>query len=225
MAADDEENSSTPAPEEEEQSPDNGSNRGTQQQQHEIKKPEKMNTSFSIWPPTQPTRDAVINRLIETLSTPSVLSNRYGSMPDDEASAAARRIEDEALSIASATSSTDDDGIEILQVYSKEISKRMLEAVKSRSTSGFAPDSINAPQSPAVGPTTISPEANLNSKLLTAERLLLELLEETAKWIISAPLLACSHPAIVASSVGRRARQWTALNWVPITSTITANTK
>uniref|UniRef100_A0A5B7AWR0 Putative MFP1 attachment factor 1-like n=1 Tax=Davidia involucrata TaxID=16924 RepID=A0A5B7AWR0_DAVIN len=128
------------------------------QQQHGIKKPEKMNISFSIWPPTQRTRDAVINRLIETLSTPSVLSKRYGSMPQEEASAAARRIEDEAFSAAAASASADDDGIEILQVYSKEISKRMLEAVKSRSASASTPDSNIAPQSPAVVPTSPASE-------------------------------------------------------------------
>ncbi|KAK2971774.1 hypothetical protein RJ640_018463 [Escallonia rubra] len=30
--------------------------------------PEKVSVSFSIWPPTQRTRDAVLSRLIETLS-------------------------------------------------------------------------------------------------------------------------------------------------------------
>ncbi|XP_027356183.1 MFP1 attachment factor 1-like [Abrus precatorius] len=92
--------------------------------------------SFSIWPPTQRTRDAVINRLIETLSTPSVLSKRYGTMPPDEASAAARQIEDEAFSAAGGSAASDNDGIEILQVYSKEISKRMLDTVKARATTG-----------------------------------------------------------------------------------------
>ncbi|CAL0323804.1 unnamed protein product [Lupinus luteus] len=86
--------------------------------------------SFSIWPPTQRTRDAVINRLIETLSTPSVLSKRYGTLSSDEASAAARQIENEAFAAAGA--STDEDGVEILQAYSKEISKRMLDTVKAR---------------------------------------------------------------------------------------------
>ncbi|XP_021741988.1 MFP1 attachment factor 1-like [Chenopodium quinoa] len=106
-------------------------------------KMEKMNisgSSFSIWPPTQRTRDAVINRLIETLSTPSVLSKRYGSLLPDEASSTAISIEEEAYNAAaassapasSATASSIDEGIEILQVYSKEISKRMLDAVKSR---------------------------------------------------------------------------------------------
>ncbi|CAJ1973432.1 unnamed protein product [Sphenostylis stenocarpa] len=96
--------------------------------------------SFTIWPPTQRTRDAVINRLMETLSSPSVLSKRYGTMPPDEASAAARQIEDEAFAVAAGSSSSDNDGIEILQVYSKEISKRMLETVKSKGTAGSTVD-------------------------------------------------------------------------------------
>ncbi|KAL5559105.1 hypothetical protein UlMin_035316 [Ulmus minor] len=99
--------------------------------------PEKpKNPSFSIWPPAQKTRDAVVKRLIETLSTPSVLSNRYGTIPQDEASAAASQIEEEAFATAGDSATAEDDGIQILQVYSKEISKRMLESVKARSASG-----------------------------------------------------------------------------------------
>lgn len=109
------------------------------EQPSSIETPENANKkgvgsiSFSIWPPTQRTRDAVINRLIETLSSPSVLSKRYGVLPHDEASEAAKRIEEEAFAAAGASASSDDDGIEILQVYSKEISRRMLDTVKSRS--------------------------------------------------------------------------------------------
>ncbi|XWS14760.1 hypothetical protein CRYUN_Cryun35bG0035800 [Craigia yunnanensis] len=90
------------------------------------------NLTLRIWPPTQRTRDAVINRLVETLSSQSVLSKRYGTIPEEEASAAAKSIEEEAFSVAGASFSADDDGIEILQVYSKEISKRMLDTVKAR---------------------------------------------------------------------------------------------
>ncbi|XP_057779882.1 MFP1 attachment factor 1-like [Salvia miltiorrhiza] len=89
--------------------------------------------SFSIWPPTDRTREAVKNRLIETLSSPSILSKRYGTVSRDEAVEAAKIIEQEAFEVAGKAASTDDDGIEILQVYSKEISKRMLETVKARS--------------------------------------------------------------------------------------------
>ncbi|KAF8110993.1 hypothetical protein N665_0077s0054 [Sinapis alba] len=89
--------------------------------------------SLRIWPPTQKTRDAVLNRLIETLSTESILSKRYGTLNSDEASAVAKSIEEEAYGVASNAVSDDDDGIKILEVYSKEISKRMLETVKDRS--------------------------------------------------------------------------------------------
>ncbi|XP_073275056.1 MFP1 attachment factor 1-like [Primulina huaijiensis] len=95
--------------------------------------PKHTNVSFSIWPPTERTRDAVRNRLVETLSSTSILSKRYGTLSRDEAVDVAKRIEEEAFESVGETAPTDDDGIEILQVYSKDISKRMLETVKARS--------------------------------------------------------------------------------------------
>ncbi|MBA0580636.1 hypothetical protein Gorai_022845 [Gossypium raimondii] len=102
------------------------------------------NLTLRIWPPTQRTRDAVINRLVETLSSQSVLSKRYGTIPEDEASSLAKSIEGEAFSVAGAAFSPDDDGIEILQMYSKEISKRMLDTVKSRAATAAAADAPSA---------------------------------------------------------------------------------
>ncbi|KAI3922390.1 hypothetical protein MKX01_006079 [Papaver californicum] len=143
----------------------------TKSQEDEInKKFQKMGISFSIWPPTQRTRDAVINRLIETLSKPSsVLSKRYGSLNPDEAASTARVIEEEAFVVASSTSSVsggensgatdgggDDDGIEILQIYSKEISKRMLESVKSKAAALATPASENDSNSVATTSEEIS---------------------------------------------------------------------
>ncbi|KAF5806405.1 putative WPP domain-containing protein [Helianthus annuus] len=97
-------------------------------------KMQNLTTSFSIWPPSQRTRDAVIKRLIETLTDKSVLSDRYGTVPADEAAGFARSIENEAFNAVPASPGTDgDDGVAILQSYSKEISKRMLDFVKSRS--------------------------------------------------------------------------------------------
>lgn len=120
----------------------------------DTKKPDKINVAFSIWPPTQRTRDAVINRLIETLTTSSILAKRYGAMPSEEASATARLVEEEAYAAAGGSPNTDDDGIEILQVYSREISKRMLEAVKTRAASGSTPD--DAPHSPVAASVAAS---------------------------------------------------------------------
>ncbi|XP_020593586.1 MFP1 attachment factor 1-like [Phalaenopsis equestris] len=103
--------------------------------------------SVNIWPPSQRTREAVINRLIENLSHTSTLSKRYGTLPPDEASAIARRIEQEAFDLAStyvsppsaakadevaSAEASVDEGIEILQIYSKEISRRMIESVKAK---------------------------------------------------------------------------------------------
>ncbi|KAL0921795.1 hypothetical protein M5K25_008904 [Dendrobium thyrsiflorum] len=116
--------------------------------------------SVNIWPPSQRTRDAVINRLIENLSTPSILSKRYGTLPSEEASAVARRIEQEAFDLAStyvsppsapkadefiSAEASVDEGIEILQIYSKEISRRMIESVKAKVSSvSLTPVEANA---------------------------------------------------------------------------------
>ncbi|KAK9986967.1 hypothetical protein SO802_031918 [Lithocarpus litseifolius] len=70
---------------------------------------------FNIWPPTQRTRNAMVARLVETLS------KRYGTLPSDVASSAVRLIEEEAFSIAATSASAEGDDIEILQVYSREI--------------------------------------------------------------------------------------------------------
>ncbi|OIW14897.1 hypothetical protein TanjilG_30616 [Lupinus angustifolius] len=103
---------------------------------HNNQNHQSTTTTFTIWPLSQRTRDAVINRLIETLSTPSILSKRYGTLSSEESSTVAVQIEDEAFAAASAAS--EEDGIEILQLYSNVISKRMLETVKARSTTPFA---------------------------------------------------------------------------------------
>ena len=132
-------------------------------------KMEKMNissSSFSIWPPTSRTRDAVINRLIETLSNPSVLSKRYGSIPSEEASSIAKSIEEESYDVAaskaaanSTSVSSIDEGIEILQVYSKEISTRMLAAVKSKgATPAPDPDASEISAPPESDRATVASE-------------------------------------------------------------------
>ncbi|KAJ4826894.1 hypothetical protein Tsubulata_048174 [Turnera subulata] len=115
---------------------------------HDLKEPKKVDgrdISLSIWPPAQRTRTAVVTRLTETLSTQSVLSKRYGTIPTEEAEVAARRIEEEAFGMANGSgNSAEEDGLEILQLYSREISKRVLETVKARTQSGSAEaDSTN----------------------------------------------------------------------------------
>ncbi|CAI9769507.1 unnamed protein product [Fraxinus pennsylvanica] len=102
------------------------------------------NVSFNIWPPTDRTRDTVRNRLIETLSFPSILSKCYGIVPSEEATDVATRIEKEAFLSAVGVATTDNDGFKILQVYSKEISKRMLLQVYSKEISKRMLDTVKS---------------------------------------------------------------------------------
>ncbi|KAJ4755536.1 MFP1 attachment factor 1 [Rhynchospora pubera] len=100
---------------------------------------------LSIWPPTQRTREAVVRRLVETLTAPSsVLSKRFGVVPTSDAESAAEAIEEEALAAVSTDGSTEsvEEGIKTLQLYSKEVSERLLNFAKSRvSKEGDAPPS------------------------------------------------------------------------------------
>ncbi|GMJ02589.1 hypothetical protein HRI_003928100 [Hibiscus trionum] len=120
------------------------------------------NLTLRIWPPSQRTRDAVINRMVETLSSQSVLSKRYGTIPEDEASSVANSIEEEAFLVAGAAFSPDDDGIAILQMYSKEISKRMLDTVKSRASTAAvsdAPPGADAPSGEEISSSSVEAES------------------------------------------------------------------
>ncbi|KAM3384559.1 hypothetical protein ACQJBY_008912 [Aegilops geniculata] len=110
---------------------------------------ETLLPSLSIWPPSQRTRDAVVRRVVQTLSAPSVLSQRYGAIPEPEAEVAAAAVEAEAFAAASGSAAASpaslEDGIEVLQAYSKEVSRRLLELAKSRAAAAAAA----APETPA----------------------------------------------------------------------------
>ncbi|KAK9990479.1 hypothetical protein SO802_025464 [Lithocarpus litseifolius] len=95
----------------------------------------------------------MVARLDETLSKQSILSKRYGTLPSDKASSATRLIEEEAFSTAVASASAEGDGIEILQVYSREISRKMLDTIKTRASSvvvSFVFDAGIATQTPSL---------------------------------------------------------------------------
>ncbi|KAL4310930.1 hypothetical protein GQ457_01G010560 [Hibiscus cannabinus] len=120
--------------------------------------PAKLNNlALRIWPPSQRTRDAVIQRLVETLSSQSALSKRYGTIPEADASSVAKSIEGEAFSAAGAAFSPDDDGIAILQMYSREISKRMLDTVKSRASAAPASDASSGTEASSGKEISLSP--------------------------------------------------------------------
>ncbi|XP_050280475.1 MFP1 attachment factor 1-like [Quercus robur] len=93
--------------------------------------------------------------LVETLSKQSILSKCYGTLPSNEASSVARLIETEAFSTAAASASAEDDDIEILQVYSRKISRKMLDTVKTRASSAAASSVVDV----GTAPQTLSLEA------------------------------------------------------------------
>ncbi|CAD6210116.1 unnamed protein product [Miscanthus lutarioriparius] len=109
--------------------------------------------SFSIWPPTQRTRDAVVRRLVDTLAGDTILCKRYGAVPTADADPAARAIEAEAFDAAAAATggaaASVEEGIEALQFYSKEVSRRLLDFVKSRSADAKADPPSEEAQAPA----------------------------------------------------------------------------
>ena len=81
---------------------------------------EALLPSLSIWPPSQRTRDAIVRRLVQTLAAPSVLSQRYGAVPEAEAEPAAAAVQAEAFAVASesaagASPASVDEGIEVLE--------------------------------------------------------------------------------------------------------------
>lgn len=100
--------------------------------------------SFRIWPPSQKTRDAVVNRLIETLTNEFIFAKRYGTLESEEASIVAKSVEEEAYGVAAVLGGDDGDGIEILGAYTKEISKRVLESVKTRTLNPNADSPVDS---------------------------------------------------------------------------------
>ncbi|XP_062188580.1 MFP1 attachment factor 1-like [Phragmites australis] len=124
---------------------------------------EALLPSLSIWPPSQRTRDAVVRRLVQTLAAPSVLSQRYGAIPEPDAECAATAVEAEAFAAASesaagASPASVEEGIEVLQAYSKEVSRRLLELAKSRAAAAAAPAEASA-QEPEESVATAPPPA------------------------------------------------------------------
>ncbi|KAL0725243.1 hypothetical protein Bca4012_039842 [Brassica carinata] len=89
--------------------------------------------SVKMWPPSKSTRLMLVDRMTNNLTTPSIFSRKYGLLTPQQAEEDAKRIED--LAFASANkhfqSQPDgDDGTSAVQIYAKESSKLMLEAIK-----------------------------------------------------------------------------------------------
>ncbi|XVE66039.1 hypothetical protein DITRI_Ditri08aG0049400 [Diplodiscus trichospermus] len=88
--------------------------------------------SIKLWPPSQSTRQLLVQRLTNNLTSNSIFTQKYGTLNKDEADENAKKIEDVAFNKANEQydRESDGDGGAAVQVYAKECSKLMLEVLK-----------------------------------------------------------------------------------------------
>ncbi|GJS40690.1 Ran GTPase-activating protein 1 [Tanacetum coccineum] len=88
--------------------------------------------SIKLWPPSHSTRLVLVERILKNLTTPSILSRKYGLLSKEEAEEDAKQIESTAFIAASQQfdKEPDSDGGSAVQVYARESSKLMVEVVK-----------------------------------------------------------------------------------------------
>ncbi|KAB5544980.1 hypothetical protein DKX38_013092 [Salix brachista] len=88
--------------------------------------------SIKLWPPSQNTRQMLVVRVTDNLTTNSIFTQKYGSLSKEEAEDNAKRIEDVAFAAANEhyEKEPDGDGSSAVQLYAKECSKLILEALK-----------------------------------------------------------------------------------------------
>ncbi|KAL0772128.1 hypothetical protein Bca101_037279 [Brassica carinata] len=88
--------------------------------------------SVKMWPPSKSTRLMLVDRMTNNLTTPSIFTRKYGLLTQQEAEEDAKRIEDLAFAAANKhfQNEPDGDGTSAVQIYAKESSKLMLEAIK-----------------------------------------------------------------------------------------------
>ncbi|MFS7888883.1 putative WPP domain, leucine-rich repeat domain superfamily, WPP domain superfamily [Helianthus anomalus] len=89
--------------------------------------------SVKLWPPSHSTRLILVERIIKNLSTPSIISRKYGLLSKEEAEEDAKQIESAAFVAATQhfEKEPESDGGSAVQVYAKESSKLMVEFLKT----------------------------------------------------------------------------------------------
>ncbi|PKA52884.1 RAN GTPase-activating protein 1 [Apostasia shenzhenica] len=88
--------------------------------------------SIKLWPPSESTRQMLVERMTKNLSTESIFSRKYGLLSKEEALENAKEIEGACFVIANDhfEKEPDGDGSSAVQLYAKETSKLMLEVLK-----------------------------------------------------------------------------------------------
>ncbi|KAI4345600.1 hypothetical protein L6164_012706 [Bauhinia variegata] len=88
--------------------------------------------SIKLWPPSQNTRQMLVERITNNLTSNSIFTQKYGALEREEAEENAKRIEDVAFATASEhyEKEPDGDGGSAVQLYAKECSKLLLDVLK-----------------------------------------------------------------------------------------------
>ncbi|KAI4317783.1 hypothetical protein L6164_025625 [Bauhinia variegata] len=96
---------------------------------------ERRPFSIKLWPPSQNTRQMLVERMTNNLTSKSIFTQKYGALDREEAEENAKRIEDVAFATASEhyEKEPDGDGGSAVQLYAKECSKLLLDVLKKGS--------------------------------------------------------------------------------------------
>ncbi|KAJ7980085.1 RAN GTPase activating protein 2 [Quillaja saponaria] len=88
--------------------------------------------SIKLWPPSQNTRQMLVERITNNLTTKSIFTQKYGILDKEEAEENAKRIEDVAFATANQhyEKEPDGDGGSAVQLYAKECSRLLLDVLK-----------------------------------------------------------------------------------------------
>ncbi|KAL9684596.1 hypothetical protein QQ045_022037 [Rhodiola kirilowii] len=88
--------------------------------------------SLKLWPPSKSTRLSLVQRITTSLTTPSILSRKYGLLSKEEAEEQSNKIEEEAFAAADQhfEKEPDVDGSSAVRLYASESSKLMVEVLK-----------------------------------------------------------------------------------------------
>ena len=88
--------------------------------------------SIKLWPPSENTRQTLVERMTNNLTTKSLFTQKYGTLDMEEAEENAKRIEDMAFATANLhyEKEPNGDGGSAVQLYAKECSKLLLDVLK-----------------------------------------------------------------------------------------------
>lgn len=96
--------------------------------------PGDQEVSFRLWPPSDSTRALLVEKMATNLASISFFSLKYGRIDKGEASKHAKRIEEEAFVVAQQQECQSDSAT--VQMYAKQASRLMLEALKAAGKRG-----------------------------------------------------------------------------------------